>query len=75
MRKHAGSAGVQEEGCGALLSLACNDANNIKIGGAGGIELVMGAMGKHAGSAGVQEHGCGALRNLANGNDANKIKI
>eukprot|EP00961_Rhodomonas_salina_P236290 3193178-Rhodomonas_salina.1 len=65
MREHAGSAGVQEHGCGALLSLACNDANNIKIGGAGGIELVLEAMRKHAGSAGVQEQGCGALYNLA----------
>ena len=56
MRRHAGSAGVQES-CGkALENLAWGNAENKgKIGALGGIELLLEAMRRHAGSADVQK--------------------
>eukprot|EP00961_Rhodomonas_salina_P095293 1282150-Rhodomonas_salina.1 len=74
MKQHVKSAGVQEQGCGALRNLAVNDENKVKIGAAGGIEAVITAMQQHADSEGVQEWGCAALSNLAF-NDENKVKI
>ena len=45
MRGHAGSAQLQEWGCGALAQLAAGNAENQgKIGTQGGIELVLEAM-------------------------------
>ena len=76
MRRHAGSANVQERGCGVLIRLAAGNAENQgKIGAQGGIELVLEAMRRHAGSANVQEQGCEALANLACGNAENQGKI
>mmetsp|Transcript_31566 Transcript_31566/g.74082 ORF Transcript_31566/g.74082 Transcript_31566/m.74082 type:complete len:156 (+) Transcript_31566:44-511(+) len=68
MKAHEGSAGVQEQGCGALVNLAINDKNKEAIAAAGGIEAVVEGMKAHKGSAGVQEQGCGALLNLADKN-------
>ena len=65
MQTHLQHAGVQEQGCGALWSLAGNDANQVKIGEAGGVDAVVKAMQTHLQHAGVQEQGCGALMNLA----------
>eukprot|EP00961_Rhodomonas_salina_P090885 1223009-Rhodomonas_salina.1 len=65
MRGHGGSAGVEEQGCGALRSLAVNDENRVTIAGLHGIAVVIKAMRGHGGSAGVQRQGCAALLNLA----------
>ncbi|KAJ1463788.1 expressed protein [Baffinella frigidus] len=65
MGAHASSAGVQEQGCGALLNLAVNAENQVAIAAQGGIAAVLRAMGAHASSAGVQEYGCRALCNIA----------
>ena len=57
---------MQEQGCWALWNLAANnDANQVKIGEAGGVDAVVKAMQTHLQHAGVQEQGCGALMNLA----------
>jgi len=66
MGAHASIAGVQEDGCAALRTLAAND-DEIKtaIARAGGIEAVVVGMGAHTSIVVVQEHGCAALRNLA----------
>ena len=71
MRAHAGSAGVQEQACRALLNLACN-ADNSSIAAAGGIEAVVAAMRAHAGSA-VQVQACRALLSLASNNADNSL--
>ena len=76
MRRHAGSADMQESRCEALANLANGNAENQgKIGAQGGIELVFEAMRRHAGSAKLQELGCEALANLACGNAENQGKI
>ena len=57
MRAHASNAGVQEQGCRALINLTNNDANQVKAGSAGAIDAVVAAMRAHASSASVQEQG------------------
>ena len=76
MRRHPADAGVQEEGCRALESLAFGNADNrAKIAAAGGIADVLAAMRAHRSHAWVQFQGCQALWKLANGNADNKGKI
>ena len=74
MRKHKEHAGLQENGCAALWSLAVNADNQVKVAQAGGIEMVISAMKKHEGHAGVQEKGCAALWSLAVNAD-NQVKV
>ena len=62
---HAGHAGVVEQACGAVWTLASgNDDNEIAIAEAGGIERLMAALSTHAGHAGVVGAACGALYNI-----------
>jgi len=73
MRRHAGSANVQEWGCKALTNLANGNAESQrKVGEQGGIELVLKAMRGHAGSAKVQVRGCEALTCLACGESSKR---
>jgi len=75
MREGASNASVAENGCGALMCLANNDANQKRIGEAGGIAMVLSMMEEHGVSnAGVAEWGCNALSNLSF-NAENKRKI
>ena len=41
MQQHASSAGVQEQGCGALLNLAVGAENRKRIAAKGGIEAIV----------------------------------
>eukprot|EP00961_Rhodomonas_salina_P268111 3623285-Rhodomonas_salina.1 len=58
MKRHPEPAALQENGCGALWYLALNADNQLKIGGAGGVETVLEAMKRHPKSAAVQKNGC-----------------
>ena len=64
MSTYASHSGVQQEGCRALVNLARNAENKIKIAKEGGIKVVMDAMVNHISHAGVQEQGCWALLNI-----------
>ena len=65
MGVHGTSAGVQEQGCKALVNLALHDANEAAILRAGGIEAVVAGMRAHRSSERVQEEDCMALLHLA----------
>ena len=58
---HRTVAGVQEQGCAALINLAANAENQVKIVAAGGIGAVRRALNAHPTDAAVQEHGRGLL--------------
>ena len=64
MSTYASHSGVQQEGCRALVNLAVNADNQIKIAKEGGIKVVMDAMVNHISHAEVQEQGCWALLNI-----------
>jgi hypothetical protein len=67
MRRHAGSAGVQESGYEALASLADGNAENQgKIGAQGGIKVITDGMEKHKDDSSVQRNGQAALRVITN---------
>ena len=67
---------MQQVGCGALQHLAFNNAaNQAAIASAGGIEVVVAAMGAHASDAAVEQNGCSALQYLASNNAANQAAI
>ena len=74
MQRHAGHTAVQEAGCWALASLACNHDNCVAIAKAGGIDYVVFAMQRYASHAAVQEAGCWVLASLACNHD-NKVAI
>eukprot|EP00961_Rhodomonas_salina_P277991 3756432-Rhodomonas_salina.1 len=66
MNEHRGSAGVQEQGCSALLHLALHsDENREKIEAEGGVASAVAGMQKHADSAAVQQAVCMLLFRLA----------
>jgi len=65
MIAHPGNRYVQEQGCGALWSLACHMENRGAAAEAQGIALVCQAMHLHRDVAGVQAQACGALHNLS----------
>ena len=75
MGAHSWSAGAQEQGCGALCSLASSSGEALPIILGGGIEAVVKAMGGHCGSAGVQRQGCDALRRLAATSEPNSVAV
>ena len=52
-----------------------SDARRQVVADAGGVALIVKAMGEHAGSVGVQEQACRALANLMNGSDARKQAV
>ena len=58
--------------CGALWSLALNDANQVTLMAAEAHVRIIRAMDRHQDDARVQENACGALMKLAL-NDANKM--
>ena len=58
-----------------MKNLAGNADNKVKIGEAGGIEAILGAMRGHEGDAEVQKQGCWALYNLAADCGAKKASI
>jgi hypothetical protein len=65
MRRHAGSADVQEWCCEALANLARGNAENKgKIGAQGGIKVITDGMEKHKDDSSVQRNGQAALRVL-----------
>jgi hypothetical protein len=56
MRAHAGSAGVQQQACGALRNLTANHAENTtRARNAGAKELAEAAMKAHSGNEKVGE--------------------
>jgi hypothetical protein len=55
---------MQGQACAALQTLAVNDDNQVKIGGAGGIEGVVAAMVVHPKHQGVQQRVCVVLWSL-----------
>ena len=62
MQQHADDADAQEQACRALaILMEENDANQTRIGDAGGPEAVVTAMRQHADVAAVQEQACAAL--------------
>ncbi len=61
-------AQVQEAACGALWSLAVNDANEVTLVEAEAHMRIIRAMDRHQDDAQVQEAACGALMNLAENN-------
>jgi hypothetical protein len=67
---HQDDAKVQKKGCGALLNcgalvnLAVNDYNKVKIARIGDIDAIVGALSDHKDHAEVQENGCWALCNI-----------
>jgi hypothetical protein len=82
MRRHPGAAGVQEEGCAALTSLAIplspDDSQTVGVQTflveRASISAIVTAMRQHTAVASMQEQGCRALRSLAN-NPHNKAAI
>eukprot|EP01119_Soliformovum_irregulare_P018911 TRINITY_DN5893_c0_g1_i2.p1 TRINITY_DN5893_c0_g1~~TRINITY_DN5893_c0_g1_i2.p1 ORF type:complete len:143 (-),score=35.43 TRINITY_DN5893_c0_g1_i2:6-434(-) len=66
MQHHLDNERVQTVGCGAMASLAINDAIAVKIGKEGGVAAVLSAMQHHLNNERVQSQGCGAMANLAN---------
>jgi hypothetical protein len=56
---------LQKMGCEALLNLAGNADNKVKVAAEGGIGAILGAMRGHPESEEVQAKGCGALWSLA----------
>ena len=54
MKMYKESAGVQEEGCRALLRVLENDNCHETIAAAGGIEAIIEGMGRNREAAGVQ---------------------
>jgi formylmethanofuran dehydrogenase subunit D len=74
MLTHSEHAGVQQQACEVLRSLAYDAGKRSKIAEAGGIEAVVAGMQAHKTSVLVQEPACAALRSLAF-NDSNKVKI
>ena len=76
MKAHIDHAGVQEQGCTALVSVAFdNDDNEVLIANAGGIAVIVSGMKAHIDHAGVQEQGCMALVSVAFDNDDNQVLI
>ena len=74
LKNHPADAKVQEEGCGALRSLAYNNADNqVRIAAEGGVGAIVSAMQHHPTHAKIQETACVALYNLTF-NSANKAK-
>jgi hypothetical protein len=75
MAQHGNHADLQEQGCGAMCKLTCNnDDNKATLVANGGITVVVKAMRQHGDHVGVQEQGCVALLKLAR-SDKHKITI
>ena len=64
MDKYQENKNVQENGCGALMNLACDDDNQKRIANEGGTKVILNAMKNHDSSR-MQKYGCGALQYLA----------
>ena len=76
MKAHPAVTVLQEEACGVLVNISCDDAvSKAQIVGGGGIELLVLAMATHAASARMQQRGCLALRNLVTNNCANQSRV
>ena len=83
MTSNAGNLEVNEQGLGALASLAVNIANKVTIASA--IPLTLKTMTAHAGHVGVNVNGCWVLANfitekntensVADGNTTNQVTI
>jgi len=67
MTAHREDAAVQEQGAGALQSLAADALGRARAVGAGGVEAIVDAIRAHRTQPAVQEFGCWALANLASG--------
>ena len=76
MGEHKADADIQEQGCGAILSLTGHhEANQNAVAKDQGIKLIVMAIGEHKQAIGVQRNACGALVNLSTGNEKNKAAI
>ena len=64
MDKYQENGDVQENGCGALVNLACDDDNKKTIAKEGGINVILDAMKRHKKNEYVQTYGRDALSNL-----------
>ncbi len=66
LRHSVDHAALQNNGCGTLLSLMRDSANNrVSAAAAGAVEAIVAGLHAHPGDAGVQTWGCTALGNIA----------
>src|SRR3546814_7490718 len=68
-------AGLAENACGAIGSLAVNNDNKIRLAGAGACEAVTRALEQHMSVADVAKSASGAICNLAWNSNDNKIRL
>ena len=69
VHKHSSDSVLQENGCGALGTMAQQEYNKVTIAKLGGVETIIAAMRNHETDLGVQEHAGKALRYLTDNVD------